>query len=160
MDPVKPASPDSPEPLPGAPAAVPPANGASAEVPGRGANGRFRKGESGNKRGRPPGIPNLNDALVKAVKQWRLGDRTWLNAILTKALTDPDLARVVLDKILVNATPAGPAISIKNSHHSQETHVRIGEHLGDPAVRDAVADLTQRLAARGAWAGTNGHVRE
>jgi hypothetical protein len=159
MDPSDPTP--KPEPLPGAPAG--PSNGGPAAAPApRDPKGRFQKGQSGNPKGRAPGIPNLNDELVRAVKRYRLGEKNWLQAILTRALQDPDLAKVVLDKVLVNATPAGPAISIRNSNEQthQESHVQIGEHLGDPAVRNLVAELTQRLGDRGAFAGANGHARE
>lgn len=160
-----PAAAPGPEPGASAETSKPkPEASAGASAASRDENGRFKKGESGNKRGRPPGIPNVNDELVRAVKKYRIGDKSWLQALLTRALQDPQLAKVVLDKIAIDATPATPAVSIRNNNSNQfnhqEGHVEIGKHLGDESVRTLLAELTQRLGDRGAFAGANGHDRQ
>lgn len=146
------ASPLAGEPPAGSPDAI------------RDEKGRIKKGKSGNPKGRPPGTPNMNTELCRAVKAWKLGDRTWLNLLLAKCLNDVKYARLVLPTLLANATPATPLIdasdhSQEHNHHS-ETNVRIGEHLSDEGTRNAVAQLTERLAARGAFTGEPRHVRQ
>lgn len=128
----------------------------------RGKDGKFRAGKSGNPKGRPPGTPNLNNEICRAAKAFKLGDKTYMFLLLAKSLQDPEYAKLVVPRLFADATEGKPLIdaSDNSQHHHSENHVSIGEHLADASTRDAVAQLTERLAARGAFAGEPRHVRQ
>jgi hypothetical protein len=153
----------------GAPVSASPAAAAGEKPAGspdevRDEKGRIKKGKTLNPKGRPPGIPNLNSELCRAVRAWKLGDRTFLNLLLAKCLNDVEYAKLVLPTLLANATEGKPLIdasdhSQEHNHHS-ETHVSIGERLGHEGTRRAVAALTEQLALGGAFSGEPRHVRQ
>ena len=109
---------------------------------------------SGNPDGRPPGIPNLNDLLISAVKRFtggigpkgKRGRKKFFAALLEKAFyEDPDLLKQLLDKFLADATPAAGAqvniaSQVTNEHSLHQTI------LSNPGVRGAALDLEQRIA--------------
>lgn len=131
--------------------------------PVRDEKGRIKKGHSLNPKGRQPGIPNLNNELNKAIKQFKIGDRSFLYLILAKSLQDVEYFKLIHSKILAEATPPAAASGV-NIHNSlgqtnvqAETNVRLIDHLRDPGVRDTVADLVDKLQARGAFSGSARH---
>ncbi len=134
------------------------------EDPPRTKDGKFRPGQSGNPKGRPPGTPNLNNEICRAAKSFKLGDKSYMYLVLAKALQDVEYAKLVIPRLFADATEGKPLIDASDNsqehHHHTETHVRIGEHLSDASTRDAVAQLTERLAARGAFTGEPRHVRQ
>lgn len=103
--------------------------------------GKFKKGVSGNPKGRPPGTPNLNAELIKAIKKFRLGDKSYLDALLMRSIQEPELAKKILDKILVDATPKGPLIDA-SEHTTYETFVtQLLEKRAAANVRPGLEDL-------------------
>lgn len=171
----------------GGAAADTPVSAAPTDVP-RDANGRVLPGHSLNLKGKPKGIPNRNTQLSRGYDAFRANpelckialqkykirirglkaEQLLVTLAFAKSIVDGDdsLLRWIGDRVYADPTPpaaVGPLIDASDKsqhHHHTETHVRIGEHLGDPGTRSAVADLTERLAARGAFSGSPGHVRE
>lgn len=125
---------------------------------------RFPAGVSGNPVGRPPGIPNLNDLLISAVKRFKggigpkgkRGRKKFFAALLEKAFyEDPDLLKQLLDKFLADATPAaGGQVNIgsqvTNEHSLHQTI------LSDPRVREAALALEERIAGSLGHSGGDG----
>ena len=125
--------------------------------------GRILPGHSLNPKGRLPGIPNRNAELVKVLCTTEIRE-AWKLAKARAAKGETALMEFMLDRAFLKQTPeaAGIAINVNQANHQiqTETNVHIGEHLSDPGTRDAVAQLTERLAARGAFTGEPRHVRQ
>lgn len=81
----------------------------------------WKPGQSGNPKGKPPGTLNFNTELEKALREFRVGEKTYLEAILLKSLSNPVLAAKVLDKILQDATPRG-SVNITNENNVSGTY--------------------------------------
>lgn len=114
---------------------------------------QFKPGQSGNPAGRPPGIPNLNDLLITAVKKFRgraprgkKRRQRFFEELIEQAIKKkPRLLEHLLDKILADATPAAGAQVNVNSQVTNE-HSLHQVLLADPRVRGAALDLEQRMA--------------
>lgn len=131
--------------------------------------GRIRKGKTLNPKGRAPGSPNLNSELQQAVKKYKLGQKSYLELLLTKSLQDVKYAELVVPKILANVDlPAAAAgVTIHNTPHASaradansETYVDVAKLLSDAAGREGVAQFAERLAACKALTGEPRHVRQ
>lgn len=127
--------------------------------------GRVLPGHSLNPKGRRPGIPNRNAELVKVLNTTEIRE-AWKLAKSRAAKGETALMEFMLDRAFLKQTPeaAGIAINVnqansQTNNHS-ETHVRIGELLRDGEGRDALARLTERAAACGAFTGEPRHVRQ
>jgi len=96
---------------------------------------------------------------VKLIKTKELRKILKLAMLMASKRHDPRLLELLLDRVFVKQTPetAGLTVQVNNQHQLTENHVRIGEHLADVGTRDALAQLAERLQARGVFAGGNGH---
>lgn len=150
-------------PDPGGPAGTSPVVEAPAGT-GRDKLGRFQHGTSGNPSGRPPGIPNRNTEFVKLLNTRELR-AVWKLAKQQARKGDTGLLMFLLERGLIKQSPEAAGLTVQiqqtNQQHQthQETHVKYGAHLEDPAVRGALADVAQRLADRGGFTGGNGDAR-
>lgn len=131
----------------------------------RNAKGQFPKGTSGNPRGNHKRTPNLNGQLIKALKTFTLTDNqgqkhTFLEALIKRALAEPQVMAKLLDKVFVDVTPPPEPtkVEVHNSNGIQQTenHVAIGQLLSDAEGREALALLAERLEARGVFSGGDG----
>ena len=126
---------------------------------------RFQPGQSGNPDGRPPGIPNLNDLLITAVKRYRgktpkgkKRRRKFFEELIEQAITQKGRGAAleqILNKVLADATQkAGTQVNVgsqvTNEHSLHQTI------LADPRVRGAALDLEERIANCLNDAGGNG----
>jgi len=130
-------------------------------------NGRIRPGKTLNKKGRPPGSPNLNAELQKAVKKYKLGQKSYLELLLTKSLQDVEYAKLVVPKILSNVDVPAPAGGVTihntpqaNASANHETNVElVAKLLADADGREDAARFTERVAACGGFSRDAGNVR-
>lgn len=125
--------------------------------------GGFVKGKSGNPSGRPKGTKNYNLQLWTAIKNFKITDqsgasKTFLQAMLVRALQDPHVLGKLIDKLFADPTPKpdGVAVNVNAGHHES---ISISHVLGDPAVREAALVLEERLGKRLAHPGGNGTSR-
>lgn len=152
-------------PVSSAPTTAAPAAGAPDEVRDP-VTGKIRPGKSLNPKGRAPGTPNLNNELLKAIKKFRLGQKSFLELFLTRSLQDVEYAKLIAPKVFGNVDqPMAPGgISIHNNPQSHanhsETHVNVAKLLADSAGRDGIALFAERLAACGAVPGESRNVRQ
>lgn len=135
-------------PVSGAPPA--PAAGAPAEqvplvVVDRDESGRIKPGKSLNPKGRPAGAPSLNAQLVKAVKQFKIGNKGFLELFLTRSLQDVEYAKLIAPKIFANVDqPASQGgININNSNQQTTYENFISQLRAERAalVRPGMEDL-------------------
>ena len=114
---------------------------------------QFHPGVSGNLAGRPPGIPNLNDLLITAVKRYRgkkykgkKGRQKFFEALIEAALKRKGrLLEHILDKVLADATPkAGAQVNVGSQVTNEHSLHQV--ILADPRVRQSALDLEQRIA--------------
>jgi hypothetical protein len=155
------------------PAAAPAEKPAAPPVP-RDAKGHPLKGHSVSpatmwKKGfapNPHGVQNHNRELWAAIKKLQIADQKgnvmpYVEALLRRALQEPKLAEQIINKLFADATPAAEAIKFElaqqlnasaNAGASATSSPMVSddrlEELRDPAIRDALGDLVDRLAER------------
>ena len=126
--------------------------------------GRILPGRSLNPKGRAKGIPNRNSELVKLVNTRELS-WCWRTAKAQAKKGDTSFLRYLLDKTLLEQSPASAGIVINASASAQASaeasstsnfHDRL-EELRDPGVLAGVGDLLDRLAARRGITGAPRH---
>lgn len=143
-----PALTEGPESKPPTSNALPDPNGstaerAAAEQPkGRAAHlaaHRFQPGQSGNPAGRPPGIPNLNAELLRAVMAYKgTRDRSYLDLLLETALQKPELAIALLHKLFATVTPEAAGIVVNNTFEGLLARLTGGQGTDDEPPDDGV----------------------
>jgi hypothetical protein len=74
----------------------------------------FKPGQSGNPKGRAPGVPNLNALLLQEIEKFKREGKGFLECLLLRSLEEPTLGRKLLDKILMNATPDSPLVTVNS----------------------------------------------
>ena len=127
---------------------------------------RFKTGVSGNPAGRPVGIPNANNLLIRAIKKIKFGKgkqrRKFFDELLRIAIDQQKrrrgrnfLLELLLEKAVADATPrSGAQVNINSEvKNEQSLHQTL---LSDPRVRDAALDLERRISDRLFDSGGNG----
>lgn len=82
--------------------------------------GRILPGHSLNPKGRPKGIPNRNDELVKILTSTQLRE-AWVLAKARAKRGDIRLMEFLLDRVLLKQTPEAAGIAINVNQSNQQT---------------------------------------
>lgn len=171
-------------PEPGAPSPTLPAQ-AVPQPAGvvRDERGRVVKGAAVlNPKGRPAGVPNRNTPFLRMLDRWkadpslqkaiakRLGiesdgksfDQVSAEIALVQAAGGQNELLIEIFKrrfIAVTPESAGFVLNVNqtNQQNHTETYVGIADLLADEGARAGLADLAERFAARGIFAGDNGY---
>lgn len=116
---------------------------------------QFKPGQSGNPKGRPKGSVTLNKELRKAVNKFRVGDKSYIEALLLASLKHPAVACKIVDKLWTDVTPKQEGVHVHNHNSVTNEHSTDPRALEDPETRELAARLEERLGLSAPDAGGN-----
>ena len=101
--------------------------------------GQFLPGHSGNPKGRPRGIVNINHILIKRIKSFKVNGKdgatvAYMDALLLRCLQDAALAKTLMDKLFSDATPK-EGVTINNNNSLESILARIAEEKTEGGLK-------------------------